>query len=108
MTNLTNTQVSIITPLLVVNASFTLLHTKYEGWSGKVYGKGRVSGVSAISTKDIVTISRTTEKAILVTRTDGSTSWLPKSKVSANEVGGYTVNKGFCYFITGISWTPKK
>lgn len=94
----------VSSPALVVGSSFVLSHTAYKGWSGKVYGKGIVSGASAVAAKDNVTVTRVTEKAILVERADKSSTWLPKSKVAANATGGYTVNKGFCYFVSGLTW----
>ena len=94
----------VLAPVLEVGSSFVLSHTSYKGWSGKVYGKGIVSGASAVASKNTVSVTRITEKAILVTREDGYETWLPKSKVAANATGGYTVSKGFCYFISGLTW----
>ena len=89
---------------LVSGAQITLYYTTYNGWSGKVYGKGRVSGVSAGQGTMDVTIGKTTEKAYQLISADKSTCWVPKSKVSVNDNGRFVVNRGFCYMSNFPEW----
>lgn len=121
MTNSTTTTAapSVNTPsFFVTDHVLTMKYTGYKGWSGKCYGKGRVSGVTAINCQDIVKIGRITEKAVQIiqhnrTEPDGShvfnsrvSAWVPKSKCKFNDDGSFTVGRGFCYFAGNFpKWT---
>ena len=85
--------------MLITGAVVTLHYTTYKGWSGKTYGVGRVSGVSAVPAKMEVTIGKVTDKAYQLVDDKKRTCWVPKSRVSVNEKSGrFVVNRGFCYF----------
>jgi len=95
-----------ITPAISSNdlhASFTLHYTSYSGWSGKVYGKGRVSGVSASPVKRDVVVERVTAKAVMF-KSNGQSVWIPISRLTVQADGSLVVNRGFCYFTGGLSW----
>ena len=112
-TTISNTPAVSTTPNFFVSTNIHMMnYTSYSGWSGKVYGKGRVSGVSASLAKQLVRIGRITDKAVQLqfvhVASDGTrvynvnkTAWVPKSKCTFNPDGSFTVNRGFCYFTSG-------
>ena len=88
--------------LPTTGASITICYTGYQAWSGKSYGKGRVSGVKAFPTSMNCTVGRITEKAIEL-KTPTTHCWVPKSCISEVE-GRLTVSRGFCYRNGGLQW----
>jgi hypothetical protein len=83
--------------LLITGNKVTMHYTTYRPWSGKVYGKGRVSGATASAAKMEVTIGRITDKAYQLVDASNRTCWVPKSKVKVVN-DKYVISRGFCYF----------
>lgn len=100
------TKISSRDLIIVPGTSATIRYTQYQGWSGKSYGSGRVSGVRAVPATMEIVFGKSTDKAIEL-KQGVKTCWVPKSKLSLIN-DKYVVTRGFCYIANWPKWnTPR-